>query len=149
MSASSARAWPVLLLGMVGLVASARAQESSPVVVLHLMVSHASNRPGPIDPRAAELHRRLKNDFRYGGLSVLQQQLMQLRLQEIGTMELPTGKRLEIRPLHLTEGAVLISVQIDGVMSADLKVPNHHLVLLGGAQSYQDGKLIVSLEPDY
>lgn len=117
-------------------------------VGLSLTLSHASPKPGPIDPGAAEIHRQLRREFRYESLRVIEQRHMNLRMQELGGIDLPTGKRVELRPLSLTPSGVLIAVEIEGTLQTDLRVPNRKLVVIG-VDRYQDGKLILTLQPDY
>jgi hypothetical protein len=117
-------------------------------VGLSLTVSHASPKPGPIDPGAAEIHRQLRHLFRYESLRVIEQRHVQLRMQEIGGIDLPTGKRVEFRPLSLTTSGVLIAVEIPGTLQTDVRVSNRKHVVIG-VDRYQDGKLILTLQPDY
>ena len=117
-------------------------------VNLLLTVSHASPQPGPIDPSAAELHRRLHHEFRYESLRVIERRSMDLRLQEVGGVDLPTGKRIEVQPLSLSPTGALISVDIPGTLQTDVRVPNRQQVVIG-VDRYNDGKLIVTLQPDY
>jgi hypothetical protein len=115
---------------------------------LDLTVSHASERPGPIDPAATELDRRLREDFRYGSLRVLQRRRLDLGAGEIGGLDLPTGKRVRIRPLHLGEGGALLAVDIDGTLHTDLRVRDEKPVVIG-VDRFEDGRLILTLEPEY
>ncbi len=124
------------------------AQVAAQHVGLLLTVSHASSHPGPIDPSAAELHRSLRREFRYESLRVIERHHMDLRMQEVGGVDLPTGKRVEVRPLSLTASGVLISVDIPGTLQTDLRVPNQKQVVIG-VDRYEDGKLILTLQPDY
>ncbi len=117
-------------------------------VGLLLTVSHASPKPGPIDPGAAEIHRQLHHEFRYESLRVIEQRHVILRMQELGGIDLPTGKRVQLRPLSLTPTGVLIAVEIEGTLQTDLRVPNRQQVVIG-VDRYQDGKLILTLQPDY
>ena len=111
-------------------------------VGLSLTVTHASPTPGPIDPGAAELHRQLRS------LHVIEQRHVKLRMQEIGGIVLPTGKRVEFRPLSLTTTGVLIAVEIPGTLQTDIRVPNRKNVVIG-VDRYQNGQLILTLQPDY
>lgn len=129
----------------------ARAQEAPPRprhVALSLMVSHVSSTPGPIDPSAGEIHRRLHDEFQYQSFRVLERHRMDLRMQEIGGLVLPTGKRVQLRPLSLSPSGVLISVEIPGTLQTDVRVPNRKQVVIG-VDRYNDGKLILTLEPNY
>ena len=126
---------------------AALAQVAVQHVGLSLTVSHASPQPGPIDPSAVEIHRSLR-EFRFESLRVLERRHMDLRMQEIGGVDLPTGKRVEVRPLSLNATGVLISVEIPGTLQTDLRVPNRKQVVIG-VDRYGDGKLILTLQPDY
>ena len=140
---------PALLAALVLLViGSPAAAQAVRRVGLLLMVSHASQRPGPVDPAAEWLDRSLRGDFRYQSLRVLEQRRLDLQLQEIGGVVLPTGKRVSIRPLHVGDGGLLIAVDIEGTLQTDVRVPNRSPVVIG-VDRYDDGKLIVTLEPDY
>jgi hypothetical protein len=126
----------------------ALAQVAVQRVGLLLTVSHVSSHPGPIDPSAAELHRSLQREFRYESLRVIERRHIDLRMQEIGGVDLPTGKHVEVRPLSISPSGVLISVDIPGTLQTDLRVPNQKQVVIG-VDRYDDGKLILTLQPDY
>jgi hypothetical protein len=130
-----------------GFGAAATAQELRRVG-LSLTVSHASQQPGPVDARASALHQQLRREFGYESLRVLDRRQLDLRLQEVGGMDLPTGKRVQLRPLAVSPTGVLIAVEIPGTLQTDLRVPNHKQVVIG-IEQYQDGKLILTLQPDY
>ena len=68
----------------------------TPSIGFQMTVSHVSPEPGPIDPRGAALHRRLKDEIRYESLRVLEQRRLDLAMDEIGTMQLPTGRRVGV-----------------------------------------------------
>ena len=145
----AAFALPALVVGLGLLLASSPAwAQAARRVVLVLMVSHASPRPGPIDPAAEWLDRSLRGDFRYQSLHVIEQRRIELGLQEIGGLVLPNGKRVSIQPLNVGDSGLLIAVDVEGLMQTDLRVPNRSPVVLG-VDRYEGGKLIVSLEPDY
>ena len=82
------------------------------------------------------------------GLRVLEQRRLDLAVDEIGTMQLPTGRRLRVRPLDVGKQGVLVAVDVEGSMKTDLRVPNHKLVVIGG-QPYEGGRLVITLEPEY
>ena len=131
---------PVLGMGA----AAAKAEEQR--IDVELMVSHVSNAKGEIDPRGRKLHQKLQGQFRYESLRVLQTRGLRLELNEVGSVRLPNGKSVRVRPLQLSESGVLLAVDVEGAARMDLKVRNGHLVVIG-AERYQDGKLVISLEP--
>ncbi|HKE11587.1 MAG TPA: hypothetical protein VKE73_08450 [Myxococcota bacterium] len=117
------------------------------MVVVHHVSKHPGP-PGPVDPAAAKLERRLSQDFSYKSARVMQTEEMVLALNQTGSMTLPTGRILKVKPRKLGKRGLLMSVEIEGTLRTNLRVPNHHQVVIG-AQHYQDGKLVVTLEPEY
>ncbi len=126
---------------------SAAAQKAQRVD-MRLTVSHLSSEPGPIDDSAADLHNRLRRDFRYRSVRVLESKRMRLNVNEVGSMQLPTGRLVRVRLLDVGSQGVLIAVDIDQTLQTDLRVRNRQQVVIG-AERYQDGKLILTLEPRY
>ena len=139
------------LLAAVLTVASAEvasAQQVEQHVAVSVMVSHVSPNPGPIDPSAGAIHERLRQEFHYQSLRVLERHHMDLRMQEIGGLVLPTGTRVQLRPIAVSPSGVLLAVEIPGTLQTDLRVPNRKQVVIG-VDRYGDGKLILTLEPNY
>ena len=125
----------------------ARAQDAGPIRV-DVMVSQISQEPGSVDPRAKRLDAKLHNEFRYESLRVLQQKSLSLALNEIGKLALPNGGDLMLRPLSLSDRGVLMAVTVEGVVQSDMQIPNGHLVAIGAGR-FEDGKLVISLEPHF
>ncbi|HME73890.1 MAG TPA: hypothetical protein VKM54_29120 [Myxococcota bacterium] len=117
------------------------------LVVVHHVSKHPGP-PGPVDPADAKLERRLSQDFNYKSARVMQTERMTLALNQTGSMTLPTGRLLKVKPRKLGKRGLLMWVEIEGTLRTNLRVPNHHQVVIG-AQHYQDGKLVVTLEPEY
>ncbi len=141
-------AWALVLGGGVG---TAHAQSAAPdpaPIRFDVTVSQISEAPGPIDPRAAELDERLRREFRYESLKVLEERSMELGIDDVGGVDLPNGKRLQLKPLLLDAKGVLLSVDLQGTMRGDLRVKNGHVVVIG-AQRFGDGKLVISLVPRF
>ena len=133
-----------LLLVVAG-AASATAEER---VDVQVMVSQISDAEGPIDPRAKKLHEKLRKEFRYGSLEVLQSKRLTLTVNELGSLTLPNGRALQLRPLHVGDNGVLMAVNVEGSVQTDLRIRNQHLVVIG-AERYREGKLVISLEPSF
>jgi hypothetical protein len=132
---------------------NAVAQEAEPEktgtpVGFHLMVGHLSPEPGPVDPELESLHRILAKEFRYESMRILMIRELVLQLEEVGAIDLPTGKRVQIRPIHLGRSGVLVAVDIEDSGQLDLRVPNRRPVVLG-TDNYDGGKLFFTLQPDY
>ena len=129
---------------------SSLAQEPQPPprVRVKVVVNHVSQHPGPIDPGAAGLATQLRQEFKYQSARVLETRTLDLAMNEVGQMTLPTGRFVKVRPRKLSERGVLLTVEVEGMLRTNLRVPSHHQVVLG-VQSYEGGKLVVTLEPEY
>ena len=136
----------MLALALLSIAAPGDAQPERIRIVV--MVSQISTPPGEIDARAGKLHRKLRDEIRYESLRVLQTREFELALDELGEMRLPNGRRLQIRPLSVDSRGVLTAVSLEGSVDADMRIRNGHLVVIG-AEPYEDGKLVVSLEPHF
>src|SRR5262245_24332689 len=113
----------------------------------NVMVVHTSNRKGEVDPRAQELHERLRKQLRYKSMSVLQEERVDLQMNQVGTVELPDGRKVRMRPMHKGTNGVLMAVDVQGAVKLDARARNHHREV-SGAGEYEDGNLAVSIEPD-
>jgi hypothetical protein len=122
--------------------------EARKQVALEVLVAHISDAPGGIDPRAGELDRQLSAQFRYTSLRVLDQRHLDLPLQTIESLDLPNGRRFQVRPLQLSPRGVLLALTVQGTLRTDMRVPNGHLVVIG-AERFEDGKLVISLKPSW
>ena len=139
----------IAVLGAAAGMARAQAPESSPSPIrLEVTVSQIGETPGPIDPRAAQLDKRLRREFRYESLQVLEERSMELGIDDVGRVDLPNGKKLQLKPLLVDANGVLLSVDLQGTMRGDLRVKNGHVVVIG-AQRFRDGKLVISLVPRF
>jgi hypothetical protein len=134
-----------VLLG--GLSGAARAQEVSKVSV-EVTVSHASDSEGPIDPRGRKFDEELRKHFVYKSFRVLQTERLRLGMNQTGQVRLPTGSFVRVQPLGVEGDRVLLDVEVENTLRTQLRIQNHHQVLVG-AQRYQDGKLVIHLRPDY
>ena len=117
-------------------------------ITIEVTVSHALDAQGAIDPRGVKLDAYLKPQIRYGGLKVLQIERLNLALDEVGTLQLPNGRKFRVRPLDVGSEGVLLSVSVQGTLWTDMRVRNGHLVVIG-AERYEDGKLVIGLEPRF
>ena len=143
-------AWALVLGGLAG-AAHAQSPAAAPAptpIRFDVTVSQISETPGPIDPRAAQLDERLRREFRYESLKVLEERRMELGIDDVGSVDLPNGKRLQLKPLLRDAKGVLLSVDLQGTMRGDLRVKNGHVVVIG-AQRFGDGKLVISLVPRF
>ena len=137
------------LAGLVPLspVRTAVAQASDRVPV-NVIVVHTSEGEGGVDPRARELDEKLKKQLRYKSIRVLQEERVDLEMNQVGTVQLPDGRTVRMRPMHKGAKGVLMAVDVQGAVKLDARARNHHKVVIGAGE-YEDGNLAVSIEPDY
>lgn len=117
-------------------------------VPVNVMVVHTSNEKGGVDPAAKELDDKLKKQLRYKSMRVIQQERVDLEVDRVGTVQLPDGRKVRMRPMHKSSKSVLMAVDVEGAVKLDARAPNHHKVVIGAGE-YEDGNLAVSIEPDY
>ena len=96
--------------------------------------------------RGRTVHEKLRSQIRYESLRVLQQKHLDLRIDQIGSLELPNQRKLLVRPMDVGERGVLLAVEVEGFADSDLRIPNHHMVIFG-THPFEDGKLVISIEP--
>ena len=119
-----------------------------PPIPLRVMVTRLSNDGRGIDPGAKDLENKLSNQgIRYDSAQVLEKKRMNLKMNEVGTIDLPNGRKARVRPMHNSEDGVLMAVDVDGASKADVRAkPNHTVIFSAGP--YEDGKLVLSVEPE-
>jgi len=127
--------------------ASAQAARGDRVPV-NVIVVLTSNGKGGVDPGARELDAKLKKQLRYKSMRVIQQERVDLRVDQVGTVRLPDGRKVRMRPMHKNDSGVLMAVDVEGAVKLDARAPNHHRVVIG-AGAFEDGNLAISIEPDY
>ena len=132
------------VLALLLAVAGGAAAQQGPIQV-EVTVVHISDGPGGIDARGQKLHGKLKRQFRYESLKVLETRSLKLAVDEVGSVSLPNGKRVRVQPLQLDAESALLAVDVEGAVQTDLRVRNGHLVVIGGDR-HQSGKLVVGLE---
>jgi hypothetical protein len=125
-----------------------RANRRGERVPVNVMIVHTSNEKGGVDPRAKELDQKLKKQLRYKSMRVIQEERVDLEVDRVGTVELPDGRKVRMRPMHKGAKGVLMAVDVEGAVKLDARAPNHHQVVIGAGE-YEDGNLAVAIEPDY
>ncbi len=130
-----------LLLGL-----APAAAEAADQVDVKVLVCHATPAAGGVDGACRALDAKIGSQFRYESLRKLQSESLSLGLNALGSVKLPNGKSLKVRPLQVDASGALLAVDVEGAVRTDVKVSNGNLVVIG-ADAYQDGKLVISLEP--
>ena len=139
----------VVLAGVVAAsAASAQSARGDDRVPVNVIVVHTSQRKGGVDPGARELDAKLKGQLRYKSMRVIQQERVDLRVDQVGTVRLPDGRKVRMRPMHKSDRGVLMAVDVEGAVKLDARAPNHHKVVIGAGE-FEDGNLAISIEPDY
>ena len=133
-------AWIVVALGLV-LAGGAAAQQDATEV--EIIVAHISDEPGEIDPRGRELHEKLKDEFRYQSLRVLELRRLKLAADQLGSVGLPNGKQARVRPLQRDARSVLLAVEIEGAVRTDVRANKGRLVVFG-AQRYDGAEFQIA-----
>ncbi|MDH3519088.1 MAG: hypothetical protein OEM49_01415 [Myxococcales bacterium] len=126
----------------------AAAPAPSDVIQATLMVTHFSNRDGGIDPRARGLSERLqRQNIRYPSARVLLERRAALRLEQVETLALPDGRSARFRPIHVGAQGVLMAVDVERAVKMDARVRRGHMLVIDAGR-FEDGKLVISVEPD-
>ena len=116
--------------------------DSPKSIDLKVTVARISDEPGPVDAAAGRLARRLRQEFRFESLELLEKRTMRLVGDQVGKMKLPGGGKLLVSPLQLDERSVLLAVDVEGRLKTDLRANNGQLVILGAGR-FKGGKLVI------
>ena len=117
-------------------------------IEIEMIVSLASDEPGPIDPRARRIDQRLKKEFRYESLKVLDSKRKTVEVDGVMSIGLPNGKSAHVRPLSVDDRGALLAVDIEGAVKVDARATSGHLLVFGAGR-HANGRLVVSLEPRF
>jgi hypothetical protein len=116
-------------------------------IPLRVMVTRLSNEGLGVDARAKELEGKLSSQgIRYDSVQVLEEKSLSLQVDEVGVIDLPNGRKAHVRPLHRSDEGVLLAVDVEGASKADVRAKPRHTVIFS-AGPYQEGKLVLSIEP--
>jgi len=139
----------VVVLFAISLAPSAGwAAEPAKRIDLDLAVSQVSSEKGEVGKGCQRLYAEIKADLRVESCQVVERKKLSLGLDEVGAMELPNGRKLQVRPLVIDDRGALIAVDLEGGPKADMRVQPGHLVVIG-AQRHAGGKLVVTMEPSF
>ncbi len=137
-----------LALGRAGLALAQGGAVPEPTVVsVRVMVVHASQEKGTIDPECRDLPRRL-GPLKFGGLQLIQQRRLRLNMGERGSVALPGGREVRLLPLSIVKKRLFMNLEVPGQVNGQFRLRSGRPVVLGG-QRHRDGHLIVYIEPDF
>jgi hypothetical protein len=123
------------------------AQEERPPVSLRVMVVHAAEQKGTIDPQLRRLPRSL-GPMKFGTLRLIQQQRLELGMGQEGHVSLPTGREVMMVPLSVVQRRLFMHLEMPGQVNGQLRMLPGRPVVLGG-QRHEDGHVIVYIEPEF
>ena len=149
-SSSRRRRWPVASLLAALLLAGPVVAEDPRPIAFDVTVVHVSSGEGGVQAsaRARRVDRIIGSQIKYDSLRVLDFSRRQVQLNQIGSVTLPSGKRFRFRPMDLSDEGVLVAVDVEHSAQGDFRIPRRKPFVFGG-QRYQDGQLVILLEPDY
>jgi hypothetical protein len=127
------------------LVAAPALAEEKPPVPFRVTVLHASPESGGVARGAERFDRLLRDSVRYESLRVLESRREEVRLNEIGRVEMPAGRAFRFRPIGRGDRGVLVA--IDWETRGDFRLRRGRPLVIGGLD-YQGGKLVVVLEAE-
>ena len=145
------RALPILLAACLMLSGYASAEpekkEACQRVPMNVLVTHLSNDGSGVDPDAKRLDGKLRRQFKYNSLRVIEKRRIDLDVDQVGTIDLPNGRAARVQPIHKGDQGILMAVDVENAAKIDARVKNHNLLVIR-AGKYDDGDLVLSLEPD-
>jgi hypothetical protein len=115
---------------------------------VNVLVTYLSNDGTGVDASARRLDEKLRAQFKYDSLQVIEKRRVELEIDGVGQVALPNGRSARMSALHKGDSGVLIAVDVEGAAKMDARVQNRHLLVIRAGR-YKDGDLILSLEPDY
>ena len=141
-------AWRSALLaaGLLLAMGAAPAIAQTSRIDVQVLVCHATEDAGGVDAACRKLHGRIGREFRYESLKWLQERSLSLGLDQVGSVALPNGKQVRVRPLQIGTESALLAVDVEGSVKTDVRVRQGKSVVIG-AERYENGKLVISLAP--
>jgi len=109
----------------------------------------ASERRGrEIDKRVRAIDAKLRGRMRYDRMEFVERHRMVLAGDEVGTVRLPNGHRFRAQLLDVDARGALLAVDVENSVKMDVRAPSGHPVIIG-AEAYEDGYLVISVEPRF
>jgi hypothetical protein len=127
--------------------ASADPPEEARRVAVRVLVAHAAQGEGKVDPECESLRKQL-GPMRFGSLHAVATRHFMLRMGENGAIALPTGADLRIVPLAIIRKRLNLRVEVPGVVNTRLQMTSGRPVIVGGPR-HKGGHLIIQIIPEY
>lgn len=148
------RALALLLAGLLavgGLAMGASAQEKKQDkckrVPMNVLVTQLSNQGKGVDKDARRLDGKLRPQFKYDSLKVLEKRRIDLEIDQVGKIDLPNGRAARVQPIHRGDDGVLMAVDVEDAAKIDARVKDRNMLVIRAGE-YEGGDLVLSLEPD-
>ena len=146
---------PLRFLGAVACLAAlaaapARAADPSgpDEVPIEVTVLQTSDQPGESDPRCERFEKILRGQIAYGSLTVLEVHKRSVPVNEVWTLDLPTQRTLQLRPLDVDrESGTLLSLDVEESMQGDFRVRRGQPLVVGGPR-LGEGRLVVVVDTE-
>jgi hypothetical protein len=109
----------------------------------------AADTNGGLDERLRPMGRQLQRLFHYSTYRLVSHQVENAKCGEGKAFSLPGGRVLHVDPQTVQDNAIKMQLMLfkgeRPVMTTDIKLLNHGLLIIGGAR-YEEGMLIISIE---
>jgi hypothetical protein len=128
-------------------VAADEEPDTRPPISFRVMVVHAAEQKGTIDPQLRRLPRSL-GPMKFGTLRLIQQQRLRLGMGQEGHVSLPSGREVSMVPLSVVKQRLYMHLEMPGQVNGQLRMLPGRPVVLGG-QRHEDGHVIVYIEPEF
>lgn len=127
--------------------AGAHAQDECKRVPVNVLVTRLSNEGTGVDQEGRRLDEKLRGQLNYDSLEVIEKRRIDLEVDQVGRIDLPNGRSARVQPIHKSDEGILMAVDVENAAKIDARVKNHNLLVIR-AGKYDDGDLVLSLEPD-
>jgi hypothetical protein len=140
--------WTALALGLIaaGPVVGQELETRGPISV-RVLVVHAAEQQGTIDPQLRRLPRSL-GPMKFGTLRLIRQQQLELGMGQEGHVSLPAGREVMMVPVSVVQRRLFMHLEMPGQVNGQLRMLPGRPVVLGG-QRHEDGHVIVYIEPEF
>jgi hypothetical protein len=127
--------------------AAVRAEESSSgdTVPIEVTVLEVSDQPGEADPRCERFDKLLRGQIAYESLAILDSHRREVPLNEVWSLELPTARSLQLRPLEVSSHGTLLSLDVEESVQGDFRVTRGRPLVVGGPR-HGAGRLVVVVD---